>query len=765
MQLFLLTIGAIWLIGSALLWRRGSDWTLDSLMAGLLFLGTLGFFWRVVRGEVYQPADGGDLVSFLYPTYRFAASQLSQWSLPLWNPHLYGGAPFISDIQAGFLYPPNLLLFFFNPNFDYRWMQFLVQGHLYWAGLGLYVLLRTLPWGPDGQPVTRLAALFGGLAFQFSDPFLTHLGNLNLIAVLSWLPWVLAAYHRSLDRRSMGWAAVAGLLFAISTYAGHAQSSFYIALALGLYTVGWTVRRVQLRLMLDDLRWTIVHLALALLVAFLLTAPILLPALELSAYTARQELTYMESAAFSLAPPQAIGLITPGFFGRGPALYWSLWDRVETPYAGVATLLLAIAALFLFRHGADRRRIWIWVGMGGAGFLIALGIYTPVHGWLTGILPIFDQFRAPARALILWTLGITVLAGVGMDKMQRSQIESWPLPSITAFFGFLRWGALILLGLFTPLLYLSLLLTQSDPTAFLRASVATIAVALAGGFWLATWLLLAGRRAGRLSPSVMAVGLTVLLYLDLTATGAYTDISEKDPTQGFQHPEIVAFLRNDPELGRLDARTGIDQLWQPDLAALAGLQDVWGIVNPLVLRSWSESLEATGGRDTDRYHLLNVKYVVALDTTPLPANFELALDAPGELALFRNRDVWPRVWVGDETVLESDSVSLAQRREDPTQITHYGANQLTIQVQASAPGYLVLSEAWYPGWRATVNGEAQAVRQVFGALRAVEIPAGASTVKMHFAPRSWRLGLGLFGLGTMILLGLWGWTRSRGSVR
>ena len=83
----------------------------DVLAGGVLFVLLAAFFWRTLSGDVYQPADGGDLVSFLFPTYRFAAGELAAGRLPLWNPALYGGAPFVGDIQAGFLYPPNLALF------------------------------------------------------------------------------------------------------------------------------------------------------------------------------------------------------------------------------------------------------------------------------------------------------------------------------------------------------------------------------------------------------------------------------------------------------------------------------------------------------------------------------------------------------------------------------------------------------------------------------------------------------------------------------
>ena len=173
--------------------RLKTPWHRDVVGLGLLALAALGFFWRVVVGQNWMPADGGDLVSFLFPTYRFAAAALHQGSWPLWNPALYGGAPHIGDIQAGFLYPPNLLLFLLKPDFPYVALQWLSIGHIWFAGAGMYLLLAR------GLRVRRVAALTGALAFMFSDAFLTHFGNLNFNAVASWLPWVFWAFCRSCD--------------------------------------------------------------------------------------------------------------------------------------------------------------------------------------------------------------------------------------------------------------------------------------------------------------------------------------------------------------------------------------------------------------------------------------------------------------------------------------------------------------------------------------------------------------------------------------
>ena len=834
-----LVVGGLWLLVLAVLLRRAPRQPRarvlagDVLAGGLLFLLTMGFFWRTLSGDVFQPADGGDLVSFLFPTYRFAAEQIRHGLLPLWNPHLYGGAPFISDIQAGFLYPPNFLLFLLKPDFDYAALQWMSIGHLYWAGLGMYVLLRGLKVG--AEPLSRPAALLGAVAFQYSDALLIHLGNLNLIAVLSWLPWVLAAFLMALDTRSSRWIAVTALLFSVANYAGHAQSSYYIGLALSVYAlavvaVSWSaVWQDDTR---DPLAWRTIlpllqplgYVALVALVTLLLTAPLLLPALELTGYTARGDFTYQDTIAYSLAPTQALaGVITPGFFGRGPALHWSLWDRVETPYVGVVTVVLALGALLLTPR-LERRRLWPWCGVALFGLLTALGVYAVWHGWMTLILPGFGTFRAPARAIVLWSLAVSVLGAWGLDQVTRILGAATAQQAVLyhaerkqggrSFRAVLAGGGLILLGVITPLAYLGLLLTQADGTAFLRASLAALALVFAALFWMTAWLLIIGYRDGWYGPAILGIALVALLFFDLSATGAYTDISSADPTIGFQQQAIVDFLRADPDRFRIDTRTDIADLWQPDAAALHALDDVWGVANPLVLRHWRATWEATGGRQTRLYDMLNVKYVLVRDGTPLPdGKFEPAFDAPGDLAVFRNVDAMPRAWLVNQVDLVPpgtfDAANLSALFQeygldpDRTALVEAGAVQAAeigaalasgrstdagrstaagtvvedragdragevvptgsarrLLVDAPEPAFLVLSEVWYPGWRAIINGDAAPVLRVNGGLQGLLVPAGRSTVQLTFAPTSWRVGLWAFAAGLPCLLVLFMFPRT-----
>ena len=84
------------------------------------------------------------MAAILYPVYHFAQETLRSGIIPLWNPHLYAGIPFVGHIQSGPFYPPNLLLFFLTPEVTYRSLEYLLIAHFWLAGCLMYALLRGL---------------------------------------------------------------------------------------------------------------------------------------------------------------------------------------------------------------------------------------------------------------------------------------------------------------------------------------------------------------------------------------------------------------------------------------------------------------------------------------------------------------------------------------------------------------------------------------------------------------------------------------------
>jgi uncharacterized membrane protein YfhO len=88
-------------------------------------------------------------------------------------------------------------------------------------------------------------------------------------------------------------------------------------------------------------------------------------------------------------------------------------------------------------------------------------------------------------------------------------------------------------------------------------------------------------------------------------------------------------------------------------------------------------------------------------------------------------------------------------------IREYTAERVVVETESAQPALLVLSDAFYPGWQATVDGAPAAIVPTNVLYRGVYVPAGAHTVIFTYEPTGWRSGLALAGGGLLLaLLGL-----------
>ncbi len=772
---FLLSLFAIWLfafLGAWRLYAQGrlrNDYHRDLLALGALALATVGFFWRLLFTSAWMPADGGDLLSFLFPLYRFAAQSLKGGEVPLWNPYLYGGAPFAADIQTGLFYPINLLLFFLVPKITFRALELISVLHFFLAGAFMYLCLRFIR--KEGR-IGRLASLAGAIAFMFSDLFIIHFGNLNMIAAASWLPLVFLFYHRALTERRVNYALLAGLFLGVAILAGHIQPIFHILFLLGLYLL------YRLYLACREDRRAIPLLlgltALTVLIALGATAFLLLPGYEMMQLSVRAQISYEEAARFSLSPAQLIGLLNPGFFGRGPRLSWGLWDRVEVGYIGVLPLVLASLALLFRRDGLTRFLLVLAI----ISLLLALGDSAILHGWLYGLVPGFKQLRAPARFIFLLDFALAFLAALGLDAILRPLRHG----KHALFKGVLRlsFPAFLAITLVTlPLAYGVLIYSQDkDPVILQRIANATrgqvlFLLFLGGSLFL---LYIRGHRWVR--PQMVGFLAIGLIFVDLAATGAYIDIGTTDPTRGFQHPAAVEFLKGDEAFYRIEVPQEIWGVWQPDLALIQRLFDIGGIYTPLELADFERYRQAIGSGSSPLYSFLNVKYLITQKGGSPGEGYLLAFDGDPRVDIYRTT-AFPRAFIvyRSQVVVDHESAWAAIQAPgfDPAKalvveggkalegdasegravITSYSLNEIGLEVEAAKEGYLVLSEVYYPGWRAYVDGTEEPLLRANYGFRAVYLEPGSHEVRLAFAPTSWKVGL-LIGAGTWLVLLFWG---------
>ncbi len=806
---------------------RPSNWPRSFLAefiaaAGLLALATVGFFWQILlTPSTWMPAGGGDLAPFLYPNYHFAAQYLRQGIIPLWNPHLYSGAPFAADIQSGLFYPINLLVFLFVPQLTYEWLEYLAIFHFWLAGTTMYLCLRLLrPLTTDPRPLTRdespsisnlqslspLPAFAGALAFEFSDLFIVHFGNLNMIAVAAWLPLIFLLFHRSLHQKSLGLAAASGAVLAIATLAGHIQITLFILLTLGLYVLFWILdfgfwiyASFASRLSLPTPRSTLhalrlIHPLLALFTTLLttigLSALLLFPAYQFSRYTPRAELPYEEAARYSLHPAQLIGLLIPNYFGRDPALHWGPWERVETGYIGIMALLLALMGAILY----PSRLKGFFIGLGLIALLLAMGGYTVLHGWLYAVMPGFDQLRAPARFILLLDFSLAVLAAFGLQVLMQPLNEG-AIVIVRKLLKILTWSLGGLIVVAAPLSYFAMLVTQDrNPAIFNRAASAAAGVAIFAFFSIAALIILHLIHSRWLREWQAGLVVITLIGLDLFTLGYNVDVGHTSPVNGFDHPAALAFLQTDAGLYRIEVTTDVWHAWQPNTALLHGLYDVWGLYNPLTLADTTLYWSGAPPRRSGRYNFLGAKYIIASKAgAPADGNIIPVFDGDPDINIYLNQDALAcALFVGQALIVPNhDAAWQAIRADtfDPTttvileadqspsnvptfqpsnpppssslSILQYDLHTITIAVETDQPGYLVLPDAYYPGWQATIDGQPEPIRRANYAFRAVYVPAGQHTVQFVFDPVIWKVGLAISGL-TLLGLVVWaGWRRRK----
>jgi hypothetical protein len=758
---------------------RRRELLIDLACLALLALAVAALFWPLLlpNSDRWIPRGGGDLVSFIWPMYRFAARSLRSGVVPLWNPHLYSGAPFVADNQSGLFYPINLLTFALIGEPSYAAMEALVAFHIWLAGANMFALTR-------GLGLRRPAALLGGLSFALSDLFLTHIGNLNLNATAAWLPLLLLLTHRALTSpstpKSKTYAVAAGAILAVAAMAGHGQMLLFLALTIVLYAlyrlaVGWKCGGLyELRTdvgagtrpapTLVGWRRQLHTLGLTALIAAVGiggAALTLLPAYQMAGHTARGHLPYTEATRYSLPPRALIGMLAPGFYGRGPGGFWGPWERVEVGYAGVATLALAALGLtfYVLRFTKpDRFPTLFFIILTPLAFLLAMGRYTPFYRLLYHFAPTFDQVRAPARLILLADLGLAALAAYGLDRLRQRDSGRWHL--------WIAAGSAVAAGI---LLTMGLPQAQSVPPPD-RVPQATQSVIVAAVLLMLSGLLIALMRRWRRAAWL----LPLLLAVDLIGLGSTVEIEPHDPTLGFQHEDVVDFLRQDPALFRIEDNAGA---WQPNAALVHGLYDIGGVYNPLELAPYQAYRWAVGERGAPLYNLLGVKYILADKDKPpgderlMPVyneNPEIdvylnTLALPRALMVYdvqivpNHTAAWEAIHAPDfdptqKVVLEEKQVANSRLVQSPRlkqssiSFVRYGLNEVELKVSTPVSGHLVLSDVYYPGWQATVDEgttKASEVLRADYAFRAIMLPPGEHTVKMQFRPWTWRVGLSM----------------------
>ena len=377
-------------------------------------------FWHI--GPAGRVVAGGDLFTYFYPYWAEATRALQAGRLPLWNPYLFMGVPFLANSQVGLLYPLNWPLWLLLP--PHHSLHWSIIIHLCLAATGAYLYAR------GSLRLGRLGAWTAGAALALGGYLGAQVEHVNQLQALAWFPWLLALYDRAVRRR--GGLAFVGLTATVGMVllAGHTQSAFISLVGLGVYGLApaaWDGLRG--RGWRPLWRRTAVWAGAAVLAAALAAAQ-LLPTFQLARLSVRAGgLPFNERVSFSLSPVYLARALLPGYVQPVEP------ENIEyVATLGMSGLWLATCGLLVMMRrrrgvgesfaGQDSRVSLRGMSLlAGLGLFLALGLYNPLYLLLARFVPGFAHFRVPARWLALWAFGAAMLAGVGIERVARGDLR------------------------------------------------------------------------------------------------------------------------------------------------------------------------------------------------------------------------------------------------------------------------------------------------------------------------------------------------------
>ena len=740
---------------------------------GLICLLVFSFREAVLGGKAFFVLD---ISGLHYPLKVLTAETIARGQIPLWNPYAFAGYPHLAGSQVGVLYPLNFFFLVLPPHVAMTWF---IGIHCALAGVFMYILARELVG--DG-----VAAFISALAFMFSGSVQAQIINLNFMSGGTWFPLIFFLFERSLSRKSYSYAMLAGGIFGLQLLVGNPQVVFYSAATLAAYGAYYAYRTVRSS---ADKTWRscsvpMLSLLVLLVVGLGLSAAQIIPTNELRSLSIRKGgLPYNSLVSFSLPPWQLATLLWPDFWGKPLTTYRGLpnfWEFYA--YIGVLPLMLIP---FAWGRRANAH-VSFHLIMATVSLILAFGGYTPLYVLLQYV-PGFNFFRAPARWLFVTAFSLSILAGFGFSALAKptnknleEQASRWPNLSKAMALTFL--AVVVIASAF-------LLVLQPGDTlgdkcravlASLRASAYPLlfsTLLIGAGFLLLTAYLRWGLSFRAFQ--IISVGLVAVDLLIATR-----DVNPlRDPSHFTQQYDSTAFLQKDTSLYRIlpmsdDPLDDIRSLMY-DVPAMYGLFSVHG-GSALVTTRYAAFMDKMDLSDGRLVGLLNVKYVIAHKDEPIPVTLPVAYEDE-HLTIYENEAVLPRTFVVHEVEvipsgqavldhLVSDdfdpqqAVILEERPPHPiagasslppedswAQVISYSPHEVVIEAKASLDSFLFLADAYYPGWKAYVDGEEEKIYAADYLFRAVFLPRGEHRVEFRYEPLSFKIGLAITSLTLLVL--------------
>ena len=714
-------------------------------------------FWQPVKNDAMP-----DIIGQIYPWRVFAVDSLKNGEIPLWNPYSFSGTPHLANYQSAVFSPFNLLFFIFS-NIDAWTILVLLQPLL--AGLFTYLFARSLK-------IINIGSLIAAISFMFSGFMTTWMGYATLGYAILFLPLALFAIQKVFETKKFLFFILLSLTIPLSFFSGHFQTSLYFLIFLSIFVI---FKFLETR----DRKQTILSFIFIFL-GLLISSPQLFPSIEFYLNAPRSGI-FQKLEAIPLSHLATI--FAPDFFGNpvtrnNPIGHYSEWSS----YVGIIPLFFAVYVML-----RSKRKLVIFFLLTGIGSLL-LAFDTPLLDLLFKLrIPVIST-SAASRIIVVFSFSIAILAAFGIEKLLEDLKERKRKYFLIT--------SIALLIIFAILLLYSKTLNTVYSGIAIRNSILPLIFLCTGIISFSLY---------SFNKKFLTISIIAVIFLISFDMYRFTTKWQPMDPKNLIFPDvpIMNTLKDIRSEYRVFGNVGTGEF-----SVYYRLPSVEGY-DPLYIERYGELLStlqkgeilppARSGVDFDNrgvyskkaVDLLGIKYIFykggdkgkiwGFPFSSYPKEKFVQIFKDSKYRIYENTSVYPRAFFVKSFVIEKNDQKIINRmfapnfdlresavlEENPgiknnssggsVEIINYQNNKVEITTQSERVNLLVLTDVYYPGWIAKIDGNLTKIYRTDFAFRGIEVPEGTHKVEFIYDPLSFRLGilgafLGTLGIIILILL-------------
>jgi hypothetical protein len=733
----------------------------------IIFCGMILFLIIIFLGKHAFVLDGSfmggiDIPAYLYWNVEFVKERLLSGSFPFWNPYILSGHPFFANPSTFVLYPATLLYVFLPLPWAFN-IDILI--HIYIAAIGMYFFVKMITQ-------SRYAGLAAAIVFSLNGYFMWRIynGHITLIHAAALIPFIFYYIEKAVISNRIFFLSISGLILGIQILGGDPQITYYTSLFLTLYFfIRWF--SVSKPLQFTSVMRAFGFYIIIPLVALGISAIQIVPTMEFRSLSSRSMNTYEYATFMSFNPLYLFHYIAPYF--TSPSI------RI-TPefgcYVGILSIILAGIGGAFSRHRKYSIPIIIMLII---ALTFMLGSTTPIYYLYYKFLPMLSTFRVPARCLVIFDFLMSILVGFGLQHLCEFGLKKYQ-----------RLSAIAVLIIISICMVVAISAYQNYGVILLNVPLSSTSIGYALLFTFLGFVIISTFQFIHNKHIVAGLFITMLfLDLYLVCSPLIPELKEKDFAQekNFEHvfeSDNSFFRVNIPGFGPSVFENPIYGL--PNHAIKFHYYGINGST-PFMLKEYSDFIYGMADIPESEQHrhsfmealfhpdkvfsskILGVKYANAVT----PSGFQLltAKEFQPRASLIRNLifshsfedhlgilkrpDFNPR-----KTVLLEDSardyfssweVHPDSSDKDKATIDIYSPNRIELRSYSPSNTVLLLSELYYPGWKAYVDGKDVPILRADYLLRAVKLNAGQHSITIVYRPMSFYIG-SIITIFTILLL-------------